>query len=232
MNFCHDLSPEILIESAIRSFLGFIWATGLVIGWSMAVTFHAQIMNNATGIYIILLSAITWAKQNKYDLIGYGIWIISATIVILDPLAIKMDSNEPSIIGAIISLIRAGFGSLLTFIGHNKKSPHLIITKTQFYLFSVIYQLVIFLIFANSQNFYTMDQAHETFGWLSNIKNLVIVLCIVSPLIGVLEKLIYFATNSYFLCRRSWFWLFLSLTLDKFSDFLLAKTKSQEQWRF
>ena len=198
MNFWHDISLEILIESAIRSFLGFIWATGLVIGWSMTITSHAQIMNNATGIYIILLSAITWAKLNKYDLIGYGIWMIGAAIAILDPHAIKIDSNEPSIIGAVISLIGAGFGSLLTFIGHNKKSPHPIITMTQFYFFSVIYQLVIFPIFTNSQKFYTMDQAHGVFGWLSSTKNLVIVLCIVSPLTGVLEKLIYFAANSYF----------------------------------
>ena len=188
MSFSNDTKSEYLIDSAIRSFLGFIWATGLILGWSMTVTSHAQITNNATGVYIIILSAFTWAKLSKYDLIGHGLWIIGAAIAILDPHAIKIGAENPSIIGALIPLIGALFGSFLTFIDHKKKSLHPIITMTQFYFFSVIYQLTLFPLLTKYSGFYSFDQTHGAFGWLANMKNLLLVICIISPLTGVLEK--------------------------------------------
>ena len=134
----------------------------------------------------------------KYDLIGHGFWIIGVVIIIFDPRAIKSDSNKPSIIGALIPLIGAFFGSILTFMSHSKIRVHPIITMTQFYFFSVIYQLVIFPLFTDFRKFYSLDPIHGAFGWLSSVKNIVVVLCIVSPLTGVLEKLCYLTANSYF----------------------------------
>ena len=198
MSFWNDTTIEILIDNALRSFLGFIWATGLILGCSLTVTSHAQITNNATGVFIIMFSALTWVKLSKYDLIGHGVWIIGVAVIIFDPHAIKFDSNKPSIIGALIPLIGAGFGSILTFMSHSKKRLHPIITMTQFYFFSVIYQLIIFPLFTDSHKFYTLDPINGAFGWLCSFKNVVVVLWIVSPLTGVLEKLFYLAANNYF----------------------------------
>lgn len=82
MSFTKDTAIPVLLDSALRSFLGFIWITGLVIGCSMTITSHALAMNSATGIYIIVISVIKKAEIDKFEYIGHSIFILGAIIMI------------------------------------------------------------------------------------------------------------------------------------------------------
>ena len=154
MSLINNLTLRDVIDSVVRSFFSFIWGTSFILGCSMTITSHAQVTYNATGIYIVVLSMIVCSKVSKYELIGHGFWVIGAALIILDPRARKMDSDKPSLIGFVIPFIGAGFGAILIFMSHNiqKWSPVFIITE--YYLFSVIYQLVFFPWFIESDNFF------------------------------------------------------------------------------
>ena len=54
-------------------------------------------------------------------------------------------------------------------MSHSKVRVHPIITMTQFYFFSVIYQLAIFPLFTDFRKFYSLDPIHGAFGWLSSV---------------------------------------------------------------
>ena len=148
MSFIKDIGIQILVDSALKSLLGFIWKTAFFMGWSMTITSHAQIAFNATGIYILIFSLIVWSKINKFELAGHGLWIIGMILLMIDPYAIKVGSDKPSILGTLIVFIGAGFGSILMFVNNSKTTLHPVITMTHFYFFSVIFSWknLIFLI--------------------------------------------------------------------------------------
>ena len=154
MSFLTNFTRRDVFDSAIRSFFSFLWGTSFILGCSMTVTSHAQITYSATGIYIVALSFITWTRVSKYELIGHGFWVLGAALVIIDPRAIKTDSDKPSLIGAVIPFIGAGFGAILTFMSHNIQKWNPIFIITEYYLFSVIYQLSLFPWFIESDNFF------------------------------------------------------------------------------
>ena len=92
-------------------------------------------MNSSTGLYIIAVSIITKAEIDRFEYIGHGLFIFGAILMLLDPFAIKVGATDTWILGALIPLFGAGFGSILSFINHKANSLHPIVTMTQFYFF-------------------------------------------------------------------------------------------------
>jgi hypothetical protein len=95
MSLVKDTAIPVLLDSALRSFLGFLWITGLVVGCSMTITSHALVMNSATGVYIIIISIFKKAEIDKYEYVGHGLFICGAIFMLFDPLAIKVGSEGP-----------------------------------------------------------------------------------------------------------------------------------------
>jgi len=58
MNFKKDHSLKMLVNSAITSFFDFAWYVGFLIGVSMTITSHAQVLSSSTGIYYFVFSII------------------------------------------------------------------------------------------------------------------------------------------------------------------------------
>lgn len=165
----------------------------------MTITSHALIAFNATGIYIVAFSIIMCAKINKFEIIGHGLWIIGLVLLVIDPHATKVGSDKPSIIGTLIAFAGAGFGSILLFMNNSKRALHPVITMTHFYFFSVVYQFIFYPWFIDSKGlFFSTNDIYGAFGWLSNYKDFLFVMCIISPFTGVLEKLSYLNANNYF----------------------------------
>ena len=223
MSLIRDTAIPVLLDSALRAFFGFLWITALIIGCSLTITSHALVMNSSTGLYIIAVSIITKAEIDRFEYIGHGLFIFGVILMLLDPFAIKVGATDTWILGALIPLIGAGFGSILSFMNHKANSLHPIVTMTQFYFFSAIYQITFFPIFLRSDLFYTFDEKYGVFGWCSNFHNLLIVWCIVSPFTGVLEKISYLTVNSYFSLHTISIWVIFEPFIGQFWGIILKQ---------
>lgn len=59
INFSHDAALPILMGSISGAFFGFAWAASLIVGCSMTLTAHADVMYTCTGVYILAYSLVT-----------------------------------------------------------------------------------------------------------------------------------------------------------------------------
>ena len=90
-----------------------------------------------------------------------------------DPYAKKVGVDDQSYLGALISFLGAGFGAIQGYMNHKATHLHPIVRMHQFFIFSVVYQMVFFPIFIQNSKFYSMDPEYGAFGWLSSWHNFI-----------------------------------------------------------
>jgi hypothetical protein len=59
LSFAKDTSIQMLMRNMVASFLGFVWGTSLIVGCSLTLTAHAEVMYTATGVYILFFSFVS-----------------------------------------------------------------------------------------------------------------------------------------------------------------------------
>lgn len=197
MSFSRDFSLPILLNSMWGSFFGFVWGATLIVGCSLTLTSHAEVMYTCTGVYILAYSLVTCMKVHKYEIYGYIIFFVGAFLMFTDKHAAKASGEEASLIGALISFLGAGFGAVLGYLNSKSKTLHPIVTMTQFLSFTVVYQLIFFPLFIQDSRYYSFDSDFGAFGWLTKSRNTLMVLFLVSPITGVIGNIGYFTAYKY-----------------------------------
>lgn len=146
---------------------------GLIIGWYMTVSSHAQVLSSSTGVYVLLISLITCRIVHKFEVIGYVIALFGVIIMLSDPFAMKQAGKTNYLLGNVISLTGAGFAAIIWLLSNrNCQIFHPMVLLTHMYFFYVVIQLLVFPYFQDIQLFYSFDSESGAFGWISNIKNL------------------------------------------------------------
>lgn len=102
-----------------------------------------------------------------------------------DPFAVKPGSSGPSLLGALISFVGAGFGALQGYVNSQSAGLDPLIKMQQFTMFVAILQLIFFPLFIQDDRFYSFDSYYGAFGWLADIETLLMVIAFLSPITGV-----------------------------------------------
>ena len=108
MSIKNYFSVEKMKKSAINSFLIFIWNIGFILGCSLTLTSHADIMYSSAGAYIFLYAVITLQMVHKFEYIGYGMYAIGVYLMFTDPFATKTNMEGQSYIGDLYAFGGAG----------------------------------------------------------------------------------------------------------------------------
>lgn len=117
----------------------------------------------------------------------------------LDPYAVKTGDEGDPFWGRIIPFLGAGCGALQGFLISGKGPQLHPLTKlAQYFSFGFIFQLIAFPYFMDNDLYYSFDPKWGAFGWLSNWDSIIMVMCVVSPLTGVLSNIGYFFSFNYF----------------------------------
>lgn len=108
MNFARDFSREVLVKNFVSSFFLFCWNTGLILGCSMTITSHADIMYSSSGVYILLVSLITCKPVHFLEIFGYAMYGFGVYFMFTDPLASKTGMDGQSYLGDLYAFLGAG----------------------------------------------------------------------------------------------------------------------------
>jgi len=109
LNLAHDFQPRILFRNFISAICLFSWTTGLILGCSLTVTSHADIMYSSSGVYILMATLITCQSVHILELVGYFMYFIGVYIMLIDESAFKTGINGHSYLGDMYAFIGAGF---------------------------------------------------------------------------------------------------------------------------
>lgn len=187
LNLAHDFQPRILFRNFISAICLFSWTTGLILGCSLTVTSHADIMYSSSGVYILMATLITCQSVHILELVGYFMYFIGVYIMLIDESAFKTGINGHSYLGDMYAFIGAGFWALFSYINRNNNNKlHPLVTLTQISIFSSLMQMAIFPFLVKSPGFFSFDPFNGAFGWLtdSHAFLLVVVNALITGIIG------------------------------------------------
>lgn len=197
MNFWQDHSPRMLLRSAMTALFFFGWYLGLIVGCSLTLTSHADIMYSSTGVYVLILSLVTCKVVHKLEILGYMFFGVGVIIMITDPYATKL-GEEHSYMGDLIPFLGAGLGAIFGLLNqHNLKWIHPFVLATHWFCFSACYQLLIIPYLEDNVYFYTTHPEYGAFGWLSKFDTFIYVEVFLVPLTGVVGNLALFTSYMY-----------------------------------
>jgi hypothetical protein len=108
MSIRNDFSLEKMKRILVNSFLIFLWNLGLILGCSLTITSHADIMYSSGGVYLVAFAAITCKYVHKLEYMGYGLYFIGVWMMFTDPLATKTGMDGQSYLGDLYAFIGAG----------------------------------------------------------------------------------------------------------------------------
>lgn len=156
----------------------------------MTVTAHAHVLFSSTGVYILLISLITFRPVHKFEILGYMIFAIGIFITITDPVARKAEGGTHPIMGDLIAFIGAGFGAVVGLLSHtNCQIFHPLALLMQMFFFITLLQLAIFPFLQDNPLYYSFDIAEGAFGWMVNLKAFIYLETVVVPVTSILGNI-------------------------------------------
>ena len=199
MSIKNDFSVEKMKKSSINSFLIFIWNIGFILGCSLTLTSHADIMYSSAGVYLFLYAVITLQMVHKFEYIGYGMYAIGVYLMFTDPFATKTNMEGQSYIGDLYAFGGAGAWALFNILNEGKMEDlHPMITLTQNYIFWSLFQLLIFPFIVGPSIFFSFDPQLGAFGWLLRGDVFYLLMFKVAPVTGILSNFGFYAAFYYF----------------------------------
>ena len=199
LNFKRDFSYNILVRHAYLSIFTLSWATGYVLGCSLTITSHADIMYWSSGVWIFIITLLTCKTVHKLEIYGYFIYLIGVYLMFTDPSASKTWMDGQSYIGDLYAFIGAGSWAVFTYLNKiNNPNLHPMVTLTQMFVFWTIYQFIFFSFLSTSNNFFSFDPTLGVFGWLNDSYSFFLLMWINAPITGILANIGFFSSFKYF----------------------------------
>ena len=93
-NFWKDNSSYNLLKSFGLAMLLFVWNLGLIMGCSLTLGSHADVLYSSTGIYVLIFSLCTFKLVHKFEIYGYAVFSIGLLIMLTDPFATKTEGGN------------------------------------------------------------------------------------------------------------------------------------------
>ena len=178
----------------------FLWVTGFILGWSLTLTSHADIMYWSGGVFIFFASIVTWKSVHKLEIWGYLLYFIGVYFMFTDSFAMKTGMDRQSYLGDLVAFIGAGASAIFTY--YNKKHKldlHPMVSLTQMFILCWIHQFIFFPFLSNSnEKFFTLDLEYGVFGWINDSYAFFLVICINAPITGVIGNIGYYSAFKYF----------------------------------
>jgi len=170
VSFWRDNTLANVSKSAGISLMLFVWNLGLVIGCSMTLGSHADVLYSSTGVYILIISICTFQYVHKFEIFGYSVFIIGVLIMLTDPLATKIGGGN-KLLGDLISIATALCGAIYGLMSsHLKRMFHPLVFMTHFFIFMSVIQLIVFPYLHDNPKFFSTDLENGAFGWISDWK--------------------------------------------------------------
>ena len=201
-SFKKEFSWSNLKSTAVLGFFLITWATGYILGWSLTITSHADIMYSSSWVWIFIGTILTWGVIDKFEVYGYFFYLIGVAFMFSDQSASKTWSDGQSYKGDLFAFLGAGSWAIFTYL--NKKIKLCIdpITKSaQCYMFSMIFQFAMFPFLTSSDKFFSFDPELGAFGWMYDWDSFVLVFLINAPITGIIGNIGFFMRLSTSQCK-------------------------------
>lgn len=101
-----------LYYSATASFGMFFWSIGLTYAANNTIQSHALLLNEFSGVFIVLGSLIAGQKIHKLEVLGTFIALTGAFLTLLDSGAETTSGKRPQLHVYIVDLLSSGFGAI------------------------------------------------------------------------------------------------------------------------
>ena len=175
-----------------------VWNTTFILGGSMTVTSHASILYSSSSVFMMLYFLVTGQPLPSACKIALMMYIGGGYLMISDPHATKVGSDESSMVGDLICFSGAAVGALCCIYFSRIPADIPTFTKNSaVFLFSAIGQMFLFPFFMGFGNFYSFRQGIGAFAWIADADTLSLVL-VVSLITGVLGNIGYINSFIYF----------------------------------
>lgn len=199
MDIRKDFSWTNLKQSMVNSFLMFLWNLGFILGCSLTITSHADIMYSSGGVYLILIAIVTCQRVHRLEYLGYAMYFIGVYMMFTDPSATKAGMDGQSYLGDLYAILGAGCCAIFNIINAGKmEGMHPMVTLTMNFIFATLFQLVVFPFIVGPSVFYSFDPHMGAFGWLSTWQAFSILMFVVAPITGILGNLGFYSAYYYF----------------------------------
>ena len=199
LNFERDFSFKVLVRHCYLSIFTLSWATGYVLGCSLTITSHADIMYWSSGVWIFAITIVTWGTVHRLEIYGYLLYALGVFFMFIDPSASKTWMESQSYLGDLYAFLGAGACAIFTYLNRNSNQElHPMVTLTQMFVFCTIYQFIFFPFLSTSDNFFSMDPKMGAFGWWNDSYSLFLVMWVNAPITGILANVGFFSSFKYF----------------------------------
>lgn len=199
MDIRRDFAPSKLLRSAVNSFFIYLWNLGFILGCSLTLTAHADIMYSSGGVYLIMIAVVTCKSVHQLEYAGYVLYALGVYLMFTDVQATKTGMNGQSYVGDLYAFLGAGCSAVFNLINIGRmEDQHPLVTLTQNFIFATIFQLVTFPFFMEPSLFFSFDPVVGAFGWMTNFNAFVLLMGVVAPVTGILGNLGFYTAYYYF----------------------------------
>lgn len=199
MDFWKDFKSDVIKRNLINSIFLSGWNLGFIVGCSLTITSHADIMYSSSSVFLFVFSIFTCQKIFAMEVIGYSLYVVGVYFMFTDPNAVKTGQDEQAYLGDLIAFGGAGCCAIFNIINnkHSEGLPPIVMMGQTFFMCS-IYQLLVFPFLTSSTVFYSFDPEMGAFGWLTNWNAFILVIGINAPITGLLSNLGFYTAYFYF----------------------------------
>jgi drug/metabolite transporter (DMT)-like permease len=199
MSITKDFAPKVMLRSMMNSFLIFLWNLGFILGCSLTITSHADIMYSSGGVYLLIIAIVTCKVVHRLEYMGYLLYALGVYMMFSDPSATKAGMDGQSYVGDLYAFLGAGCCAAFNILNEGKmESLHPMVTLTQNFLFASLFQLLLFPIFVGPAVFFSFDPVMGAFGWLMNFEASILLMFVVAPITGILGNFGFYSAYYYF----------------------------------
>jgi len=168
-SFLNDHHPKCLLQSAFMAFPLFSWVAGLILGCSLTLTSHADVLFSSPGVFILLFALLSCQYVHKYEIFGYLIFSVGVLIMLTDPYAQKKGDNQNKILGDLVSFLTAFFGAVYATLNEKlKRNFSEFVFLSQLFIFMFIYQIIFIPHLDENELYFSMDPEYGIFGWFND----------------------------------------------------------------
>ncbi|CAI2370168.1 unnamed protein product [Moneuplotes crassus] len=139
--------------------------------WSSEYTLvsHSGLLGNLGGVFIVFLNFVRCLPVHRLEIIGAIVMIIFAIIFVNDNSSTKTNGHTNILFGDIISLCSAPLYGIYYMVSARllQKLPSMVILQVSFTI-QLIMNLIFYICFMDTENFYSFDPHFGFFGWASD----------------------------------------------------------------
>mmetsp|Transcript_5761 Transcript_5761/g.6757 ORF Transcript_5761/g.6757 Transcript_5761/m.6757 type:complete len:150 (-) Transcript_5761:89-538(-) len=116
-NFRKDFSTKNILKAGLLSFFMNLWMLGYIIGCSMTVTSHADIMYCSSGVWIFFITILIGGVVHRLEVIGYVLYFLGTYFMFTDHTATKTGMDGQSYLGDLYAFLGAGSCVVFAYLG-------------------------------------------------------------------------------------------------------------------